>query len=139
MTMEPNEQRQSQSHSRSSKRNAYLWGLLAAICTILAALGFGFGPGFGAIGHLPITLGSIVLAIAAGLSLNLAERSLNSRTGLPRALGAVALGVILMIMFYSADNLLLFMAACVGTLFAVVLAVIAVFCFRRTSAGHSSS
>jgi hypothetical protein len=76
--------------------------------------------GLGTVGPWYITLGSVVLAGAAGLALNRAERSLNSRTGLPRAVAAVTSGLILMVMFHSADNQLLLIAASVGTLFTVV-------------------
>jgi hypothetical protein len=74
-------------------------------------------------GSWHIQLGSIVFAVASGFSLNRTEHSLNSCTGLPRALAAVAFGVLLMIMSYSADGWILFMAACVGKLITVILAV----------------
>lgn len=131
--MDTNGQRQKLPRTRSLRRNATLYVLLAAICTVLAALGLG------AVGPWYITLGSFVLAVASGLSLNRAERTLNSRTGIPRALAAVAFGLILMIMFYSADNQLLFIAASVGTLFTVILAVISLVAVRRSSAGPTSS
>lgn len=73
MTMESNEQRSTQSHARSSKRDALIWGFLAAICFTLGVLGFGAG------GPWYIFFGSIILAGAAGTFVVRAIRALRDR------------------------------------------------------------
>lgn len=73
MTTQPNGQRQKRSSSRTSWRDAILWVLLAAICFVLANVGFKAG------GPWYVFFGSIVLSAATGYLVVLAVRALRRR------------------------------------------------------------